>query len=197
MWLGLTWVIANPLPRRLRATLMQCLRTQKAGKREMLPPSCACSPLSWWVKLLWLQQICGIKWRSRSTDKETVPIPEKLLSLLYLLTLTQPNMKICSVNRDVLLWLHTPLCSSANPKGNACQTLPPLYRCATCALTLSCVGESTSQHWDIALLFFVNSDKQCQLRFVTVPSKDEHPNPTDLNLNPFVNTEHPFPALCS
>lgn len=112
-------------------------------------------------------------------------------------SLTQPNMKICSVNRDVLLWLHTPLCSSANPKGNACQTLPPLYRCATCALTLSCVGESTSQHWDIALLFFVNSDKQCQLRFVTVPSKDEHPNPTDLNLNPFVNTEHPFPALCS
>lgn len=105
--------------------------------------------------------------------------------------------KICSVNRDVLLWLHTPLCSSANPRGNACQTLPPLYRCAACALTLSWVEESTSWHWDVALLFCVSSDKQCQLGFVTVPSKDEHPNPTDLNPKPSVNTEHPFPALCS
>lgn len=38
--------------------------------------------------------------------------------------------KICSVNKDVLLWLNTLLYWSANPKGSARQILPLLYRCA-------------------------------------------------------------------
>ena len=39
--------------------------------------------------------------------------------------------------------------------------------------------------------------KQCKPQFSTVPSKDEHPNPIDLNVNLSVRIEHPFSALCS
>lgn len=68
--------------------------------------------------------------------------------------------------------------------------------CCLCPHTLL-GGGIPIQHWAMALLLCGSSGRQCQLGFVAVPSKDEHPNPTDLNLNPFVNTEHPFPALCS
>lgn len=96
--------------------------------RDASPPSLL-SQLSWWVKPAWFQQICGIKWKSHSAGKETAPVPIKLISALYLLAHNR-TCKICSVNKDVLLWLNALLRWSANPKGNERQILPWLYRCA-------------------------------------------------------------------
>lgn len=129
------------------------------SQRCFFPPALA--QLSWWVKPPWLQQICGIKWRSHSADKETVPIPEKLISCLVLTRSHNQTCKICLVNKDVFLWLNTRLCWSANPKGNAHQTLL-LYRCVAwlCVSSHTCQWGNTCPNIETSLFCSLWTQKQ-------------------------------------